>query len=103
MRNDIPIEQKIISEAEFGVFFLRHRISNQVSENLRKQGFKVELLSSSLRIYYISWKSSVVRCTNIWSLDETSNKYTLAQKAWIISKKCSISVVDYLKNKKEQV
>lgn len=103
MAPTIPVEQKIISEAEFGVFFLTAIITKRKAKELEEEGFEVTVFSSKNRLYYIKWANSIVECEDVNLLDENSNEYTLSQKAWIISKKTSKSIVNYLKSKEKKV
>lgn len=90
MTTIVSLEEKLQSEAEFGLFFAHQKITQTKAKNLRDEGLSVtdlHITRSSPRLHYISWKEAKVDCLDVHSLDETSNQYTLAQKLWIISMK----------------
>lgn len=84
------IEERLESEAEFGLFFADFKIGKNKSNELRNQGCNVLDSKESNyfpRFHHISWKNAKVECEDVNLLDEKSDKYTLAQKLWIISMK----------------
>lgn len=84
------IEEKMKSEAEFGLFFADLNIRLKKANSLREQGFEVadsKEVNYFPRLHHISWKKAKVECMDVNSLDENSNEYTFAQKLWIISMK----------------
>ena len=84
------IEQRMESEAEFGLFFADLKIKKNKVNDLRSQGFEVldsKEIKRFPRFHHISWKNTTVECNDVNLLDEKSDKYTLAQKLWIISMK----------------
>lgn len=84
------IEEKMKSEAEFGLFFADLKIGLNKSNSLREQGFEVEDLKEDNyfpRLHHISWKNAKVECMDVNSLDENSSEYSFSQKLWIISMK----------------
>ena len=83
-------EERLYSEAEFGVFFAYQKITKTKANELRTKGLQVadcNDLRNFPRLHYISWKNAKVDCEDVSSLDETSDEYTLAQKLWIVSMK----------------
>ena len=84
------VEEKLESEAEFGLFIANFKIGKVKAQSLRDQGCIVtdsKEVNYFPRLHRISWKSAKVECNNIQELDEKSETYTLAQKLWIISMK----------------
>jgi len=84
------IEERLESEAEFGLFFADFKIGKNKANELREQGCNVldsKQFNYYPRIHHISWKHAMVECSDVNLLDEKSDKYTLAQKLWIISMK----------------
>lgn len=84
------IEERMISEAEFGLFFAYLKIGLNKAKELREKGCIVtdsKEVKSSPRFHRISWKDAKVECKDVNLLDENSDKYTFAQKLWIISMK----------------
>ncbi len=85
-----PVEERLKSEAEFGLFFAHQKITKTKAEELRKNGFTVIDLHDTRqfpRLHYITWKEAKVDSTDVFSLDEMCNAYTLAQKLWILAMK----------------
>lgn len=88
-------EERLISEACFGLFFANMHLTKKQADQLRNAGLVVADLKDKKnypRLHWISWKNAVVVSDNIESLDiesldENSSDYTLAQKLWIISNK----------------
>lgn len=89
----ISLEDRLISEAEFGLFFLYAKLTLKKAEELRKQGFIVTDSHENKgfpRSHKICWKSAgvyVFDYENIKSLNENNTEYTFAQRLWIISEK----------------
>lgn len=90
---NISLENQLISEAKFGLFYLYTKITLKKAEELRKQGFVVtdsRENKSSPRLHKICWRqagSSVIDYDPIDSVNENNPKYSFAQKLWIISEK----------------
>lgn len=85
-----PVEERMISEAEFGLFFAYLKIGLNKAKELREKGCIVtdsKEVNNFPRFHRISWKDAKVECEDVNSLDENSDKYTFAQKLWIISMK----------------
>ena len=85
-----PVEERMISEAEFGLFFAYLKIGLNKAKELREKGCIVtdsKEVNYFPRFHRISWKDAKVECEDVNSLDENSDKYTFAQKLWIISMK----------------
>lgn len=88
-----PLEERLISEAEFGVFYLYAKITLKKAEELRKQGFVVtdsHENKSSPRLHKICWRCAgvgVFDYKNINNLDENDEQYSFAQRLQIISEK----------------
>lgn len=99
MKNTIPVEDKILSEAEFGLFYLRAVITKKKAKELKDAGFEVQILDSKRRLYYINWHASYVLCNDVFLLNENCDEFTLSQKAWIISQKCCKDITRYLNEK----
>ncbi len=84
------VEEKLYSEAEFGLFFAYQKMTKSKANELRTNGLQVADCNDARsfpRLHYISWKNAKVDCEDISSLDEKSDEYTLAQKLWIVSMK----------------
>lgn len=84
------VEERMLSEAEFGLFFADLKIGKNKANELRKVGCNVIDSKESNyypRFHHISWKEATVNCEDVNLLDENSNEYTFAQKLWIISMK----------------
>lgn len=84
------VEEKLKSEAEFGLFSANFKIGKTKANELRENGFEVtdsKEFNYFPRFHRISWKNSVVECKDVNSLNEKDSKYSLAQKLWIISMK----------------
>lgn len=84
------IEERLVSEAEFGLFFANFSIGKRAAENLRTKGFEVtdsKEFNYFPRIHNIRWQNAKVECNDVNLLDENSNEYTLAQQLWIIAMK----------------
>lgn len=85
------VEERIESEAEFGLFFANLKIGKNKATELLGKGLVVTDSKESNyfpRLHHISWKDAKVEIKeSINTLDEDSKEYTLAQKLWIISMK----------------
>lgn len=84
------VEERMESEADFGLFFANLKIGKNKANSLRDQGFEVmdsKETKAFPRLHRISWKQAILECKDVRSLDENSNEYTFAQKLWIISMK----------------
>ena len=84
------VTRKIKEQASFGLFYAHLSISKTRADILREQGFEVK--DSHEKKYYprlhrISWKNAKVNESNMYSLDETSDKYSFSQKMWILASK----------------
>lgn len=94
----IPLEQWLISEAEFELFYLYDKITLKKAKELRKEGFVVtdsHENRSSPRLHKICWKCAgvgVFDYENINNLDENNMQYSFAQRLWIISEKNQPSI-----------
>ena len=103
MRIMIPVEEKMVSEAEFGLFFMHYVITLKKAKELREMGFEVTDLNqqhSSPRLHKIAWNQAgfgVFDYKNIMELDETDPKYTLPQKLWLITSKVQRNPALYYK------
>ena len=85
-----PVEERMKTDAMFGIFFAHVKIGKAKAEALRQEGLKVTDLHDSTkfpRLHYVCWKESKVECTDVSSLDEKSDAYTFAQQLWILSMK----------------
>lgn len=84
------VEERLMSEAEFGLFTANFKIGKTKAKELKENGFEItdsKEFNYFPRLHRISWKNSVVECEDIKSLNEKDSKYSLAQKLWIISMK----------------
>lgn len=84
------IEERMASEAEFGLFYAYLKIGKNKANELREKGCNVldsKEVNYFPRYHHISWKDSMVECKDVNLLDENSDEYTFAQKLWIISMK----------------
>lgn len=84
------VEERMKSEAEFGLFFAYLKIGLNKAKELREKGCIVtdsKEVNYFPRFHRISWKDAKVECEDVNLLDENSDKYTFAQKLWIISMK----------------
>ena len=84
------LEEKLESEAEFGLFFANFKIGLNKANELRSKGLSVtdsKEVNYFPRLHRICWKDAKVECTDVHSLDENSSEYNLAQKLWIITMK----------------
>lgn len=85
------VEEKLMSEAEFGLFAASFKIGKTKASELQENGFEVtdsKEYNYFPRLHRISWKNAIVECKeDVKSLNEKDLKYSLAQKLWIISMK----------------
>lgn len=84
------VEEKLKSEAEFGLFSASFKIGKTKANELRASGCEVtdsKEFNYFPRIHRISWKEAKVECEDVKSLDENDPKYSFAQKLWILSMK----------------
>ncbi len=84
------VEEKLKSEAEFGLFVANFKIGKTKANELRQNGLEVTDLKEFNyfpRVHRISWKEARVECKDVKSLDENDSKYSFAQKLWILSMK----------------
>ena len=91
-----PLEERLISEAEFGLFYMYDDITHKKASELQKEGFIVKdsMQNRSFpRQHKIDWKQAVVECEDINSLSENDSQYSFAQKLWIIAMKNQPAVV----------
>ena len=86
----MTLEEKLINQAKFGLFFADLKIGKNKAFELQQNGF--EVLDSREVNYYprthiIRWENACIDCDNVDSLDEYSKEYSFAQRLWIIAKK----------------
>lgn len=85
------VEEKLMSEAEFGLFTANFKISKTKASELQENGFEVidsKEYNYFPRLHRISWKNAMVECKeDVKFLNEKDSEYSLAQKLWIISMK----------------
>lgn len=87
------LEERLISEAEFGAFYLYAKITLKKAQQLRKQGFIVtdsHEHKSSPRLHKICWRGAgayVFDYMDSSKLDENDLSYSFPQRLWIISEK----------------
>lgn len=87
------LEERLISEAEFGLYELYAKITLKKAKELREKGFVVTdsyESKASPRLHKICWKEAgvyVFDYENVYNLDENDPKYSLSQRLWIISEK----------------
>lgn len=83
------VEERMLSEAEFGFFHLYTKITKKKAKELQEKGFIVtdsKEKNSYPRLHKISWVRAAVE-GDIQNLDENDEKYSLPERLWIISKK----------------
>ena len=86
----IPLEEQLISEAEFGLFYFYRDITHKKAIELQKEGFIVKDSLQSRRFprqHRIYWGHAVVKCDYIYTLNENDPQYSFPQKLWIIAMK----------------
>ena len=84
------VEERMESEAYWGLFFANLKIGKYKAEELRSKGFTVtdsKEVNFFPRKHHVSWKNAMVECDNVNELDENCEDYSLAQRFWIISMK----------------
>lgn len=84
------VEEKLKSEAKFGLFVVNFKIGKTKANELRQNGLEVtdsKEFNYFPRTHRISWKEAKVECKDVKSLDENDPKYSFAQKLWILSMK----------------
>ena len=84
------VEEKLLSEAEFGLFTANFKIGKIKANELREKGLEVtdsKEFNYFPRVHRISWKDAKVECEDVKSLDENDPKYSFSQKLWILSMK----------------
>lgn len=67
------VEEKLKSEAEFGLFVANFKIGKTKANELRQNGFEVtdsKEVNYFPRRHWISWKEAKVECEDVMSLDE---------------------------------
>ena len=85
-----PLEDRLVSEAEFGMFYMYENITHKKAKELVNKGFIVKDSMENKnfpRQHKIDWKQAVVECEDINSLSENDSQYSFAQKLWITSMK----------------
>ncbi len=94
----VSLYERLISEAEFGLYYFYARITLKEAANLTSLGFVVTDCFEHKgfpRLHKICWKCAgvgVFDYENIDILDENNMKYSLAQRLWIISEKNQPSI-----------
>lgn len=91
-----PLEDRLVSEAEFGLFHSYENITHKKALELRKQGFFVidsMQMRKFPRLHRIYWGQAIVKCDDVHSLNENDPQYSLPQKLWIIAMKNQPTVV----------
>lgn len=87
------INQEIIERmkknAVYGSFHIYMGLTQKKAEELQKEGFKVISSKYGNTPYQkVTWQYAKVKCDDISSLDENDEQYSLAQRLWILAKKC---------------
>lgn len=91
----ITLEEKLISEAEFGFFYYYGKLTKKMANQLRKEGFIVtdsKETRSYPRLHKVSWSNVTINCENVYDLNENDPKYSLIEKLWIISSKNQLPI-----------
>ena len=89
----VSLEDKMISEAEFGLFYFYGILTKKKVSELEKMGFRVvdsHEKKTYPRLHKVLWvhaKVDDVDYNDLKSLNEKDSKYTFPQKLWIISMK----------------
>jgi len=84
------LEERLISEAEFGLFHFYGNITHKKAIELRKEGFIVKDSMENKRFprnHRIYWGQAVVDCDDVHTLNENNPEYSFAQKLWVIAMK----------------
>ena len=98
------VEEKMISEAEFGFYNMYHAITLKKAQELRNQGFNVQDLHENRsypRLHRIDWSEARYEnfeYSDIQKLNENDPKYTFSQKLWIITTKVKNNPYSYYKD-----
>ena len=85
------LEERMVSEAEFGLFYIYARISKKKASELRRIGFSLLDSKESKRFprtYRISWEWNIVD-GDLSEINENSDEYTFPKKLWLIAAKAS--------------
>ena len=85
-----PLEERLISEAEFGLFYFYENITHKKAVELRNSGFIVTDSMESKKFprqHRIYWGQAIVECKNVHILNENDSQYSFPQKLWIIAMK----------------
>ncbi len=84
------LEERLISEAEFGLFYFYEHMTHKKAVELQKEGFIVTDSFENKafpRLHKIYWEHAVVECEDVHVLNENDSRYSLPQKLWIIAMK----------------
>ena len=93
MSMTITVEEKMVSEAEFGLYNLYYKITKKKAEELRSQGFVVTDSKETRnypRLHKIDWSKACIGkfdYEDVTKLDEKSEDYSFPQRLFIISYK----------------
>lgn len=90
----LPINERMKSEAEFGLFHVYTKLTKKKAEDFREEGFIVvdsKEVNYYPRFHKISWEHASVT-GKIESLDENSEEYSFPQKLWITATKVKNNV-----------
>ena len=84
------IIEKMRKNAVYGCFCMHiKKPTKKEFEEFKKEGFKIISTKYDCSPYRkLTWQYAKVKCDDISSLDENDEKYSLAQRLWILSKKC---------------
>lgn len=88
MGTTVTLEEKLWSEADFGMFHSYEVITKAKAAELRKEGFIVTDSKDKKtfpRLHRIYWGQAVVKCNNVHALNAKDAKYTFPQQLWITS------------------
>lgn len=86
------LEERMLSEAEFGAFYIYAKISKKKASELRRVGFNVldpKETKKSSKAYRISWEWNVIE-GDVSEMDENSDQYRFPEKLWIVSTKATL-------------
>ena len=86
----VPVEERMLTEAEFGFFELCYLITTEKADELRKDGFSVTSIEDredSPRVFRIDWSRAgeSFKDEDVLKLNENDPKYKLSEKLFIIS------------------
>lgn len=90
----VPLNERMKSESEFGLFHIYSKIGKTKAEELREEGFEVidsKEVNYYPRFHRISWEHATVK-GDIRSLDEKEDVYTFPQKLWITATKAKSNI-----------